>query len=204
VWGAFAGSMVMGGAVLGSLDRGPSPLVGGRSLAPMLAAEAPTSIESIFTAPASLDRDRWDAIVIHHSGKPYGTPSSLAAEHKARNLAGLGYHFVIGNGRGIADGELHVGYRWLGQFPGAHVAGVQQAAMNERSIGVCLVGDGQQGPFSDAQVARLSQLVTALSRELGIPSSRILLHSDVAATADPGRFFPEAALRERLAAAGLE
>lgn len=194
----------MGGAVLGALDRGPTPLVGGRALAPMLAAEAPTAIESIFTAPESLDRDRWDAIVIHHSGKPYGTPSSLAAEHKARNLAGLGYHFVIGNGRGIANGELHVGYRWLGQLPGAHVAGTQQTELNERSIGVCLVGDGEQGPFSDAQVARLSQLVTALSQELEIPSSRILLHSDVAATADPGRFFPEAALRERLAAAGLE
>jgi hypothetical protein len=196
--------MLVGGAVLGSLDRGPSPLVGGRSLAPMLAAEAPTSIESIFTAPGALDRGRWDTVVIHHSGKPYGTPSSLAAEHKARNLAGLGYHFVIGNGRGIADGELHVGYRWLGQLPGAHVAGAQQAELNERAIGICLVGDGEQGPFTEAQVARLSQLVTALSRELGIPTSRVLLHSDVAQTADPGRFFPEAALRERLAAAGLD
>lgn len=196
--------MCTGGAVLGTLDRGPSPLVGGRALAPMIAAEAPTSIESIFTAPETLDSARWDSIVIHHSGKPYGTPSSLAAEHKSRNLAGLGFHFVIGNGRGIADGELHVGYRWLDQLPGAHVAGADQAELNERSIGLCLVGDGEQGPFTDAQIARLAQLVTALSRELGIPGSRVYLHSDLAAAADPGRFFPEAALRERLAAAGVE
>jgi hypothetical protein len=204
VWGAFGASMLSGGALLASLDAGPSPLTGGRALAPMLAADAPTSIESIFTAPDSVDRDRWTSIVIHHSGKPYGTPSSIAAEHKGRNLAGLGYHFVIGNGRGIADGELHVGYRWLDQLPGAHVAGAQQTEYNERSIGVCLVGDGEQGPFTDAQVARLSQLVTTLCRELGLPSDQVLLHRDLAETADPGRFFPEAAVRERLAAAGLE
>ncbi|MFG0286328.1 MAG: peptidoglycan recognition family protein [Phycisphaerales bacterium JB039] len=204
VWSAFGASMLAGGALLASLDRGPSPMVGGRALVPMMASEAPTSIEAIFTAPASLDRDRWNAIVIHHSGKPYGTPSSIAAEHRARNLVGLGFHFVIGNGRGITDGELHVGYRWLDQLPGAHVSGPQQAEYNEHSIGVCVVGDGERGGFTDAQVDRLSQLVEALMRELEIPGSRVLLHSDLAETADPGPFFPEALLRERLAAAGLD
>ena len=66
--------------------------------------------------------------MIHQSGSAYGKPSTIEAEHVAQNLRGLGHHFVIGNGSGMDDGEVHVGYRWLDQLPGAHAAGTEAAA----------------------------------------------------------------------------
>ena len=97
------------------------------------------------------------------------------------------------------DGDIHVGYRWLDQLPGAHTAGPRGDWYNRNSIGICIVGDGRRRGFSDQQVGRLAQLVGELSRRLGIPADHIYLHSDVAKADDPGRFFPEAAFREQLA-----
>jgi N-acetylmuramoyl-L-alanine amidase len=148
-----------------------------------------------------LDRGRWKSIVIHASGSPVGNPASISAGQKAMHLSGLGYQFVIGNGRGMDDGELHVGYRWLDQLSGAHAAGPQADWYNDHSIGICLVGNGDRQPFTDAQVRRLVRLVQTLARELDIPQDRILLHSDLVRADDPGRFFPAAAFREQLAAA---
>ncbi|GIW73653.1 MAG: hypothetical protein KatS3mg103_0175 [Phycisphaerales bacterium] len=118
-------------------------------------------------------------------------------------LAGLGYHFVIGNGRGMADGELHVAERWLRQLPGAHVAGPQSLAYNRDSIGVCLVGDGRLEAFGRAQMDRLVAAVATLARELDIPMDRIVLHEDVSGVVDPGPYFPRERFYQRLAEAGV-
>ena len=120
---------------------------------------------------------------------------------RAMGLAGLGYHFVIGNGVGMSDGEIHVGRRWLDQLPGAHGAGVRGDHYNRTSIGVCLVGNGDRRRFSDAQIQRLAQLTSSLARELGIPADRVLLHSDLSGARSPGAFFPEARFRELIALA---
>ena len=164
-------------------------------------ANAP-GIESIFQRlDTPLADERWQRIVIHHSAAPFGSAETIAAEHTARGLQGLGYHFVIGNGQGSEDGELFVGRRWLEQLPGAHVAGPQAPWNNEHAIGICLVGDGDRRAFTPAQLARLTELVTALGAELEISESQIVLHRDLAPTSSPGRLFPEAALRARLASA---
>jgi hypothetical protein len=200
VWGSLLATMTIAGGLLWALDEGPAPRLDGLALRPLVAAAGPSSIEAVFQTRAPLDRSRWKAIVIHSSGSPVGSPASISADQKARNLAGLGYQFVIGNGRGMDDGEVHVGYRWLDQVPGAHAAGQDADWYNTHSIGICLVGNGDRQPFTDAQVRRLVQVVSALRRELGIPQDKVLLHSDLARTADPGRYFPAAAFREQLAA----
>ncbi len=152
----------------------------------------------------SLDKARWKAIVIHHSGSPGGSPESLDRLHRSWGYASLGYHFVIGNGIDFGDGAIASGPRWLQQAPGAHVAeragnATPDAAwFNEHAIGICLIGNGERRNFTDAQISRLADLVSELQRELEIPDSQIFLHSDLANVASPGRCFPVAAFESSL------
>lgn len=199
VWGALVATMTVLGGTLYALDGKASPHSDGVSLPALLAPAAATSVEAVFRTRTPLDKDRWKAIVIHHSGSPYATPDSLEREARDAGLVGLGYHFVIGNGNGLADGELHVGSRWLRQLPGAHAVGPRGDWYNQHSIGICLVGNGERGRFSEAQMRRLVQLVDALARELGVPRDRVVLHDDMVTNGGPGRFFPAAAFREQLA-----
>jgi N-acetyl-anhydromuramyl-L-alanine amidase AmpD len=165
----------------------------------MVAAAGPTSIEAVFKTRAPIREQRWLSIVVHHSGSSYGTLASIEAQHRAMNLDGLGYHFLIGNGSGLDDGEVHVGYRWLDQLAGAHVAGKKGDFYNRNSIGICLIGDFSRQAPTDRQMWRLTQLVSALSEQLHIPADHIYLHSDIAGVSDPGPFFPEATFRAQLA-----
>ncbi len=191
--------MTVFGAGLSVLtDRGVSALQG-TTLSALTNLTAPSTVESVFRTNAPLERDRWLSIVIHHSGSPAGSPASLDEQHRSRGLAALGYHFVIGNGVGMSDGEIHVGRRWLDQLPGAHVAGPQGDYYNRTSIGICLIGNGDRRRFTNAQIQALAQLTSALARELDIPADRVLLHSDLASTRSPGAFFPEARFRELIA-----
>lgn len=188
------------GGLLLAIESSPSPRVDGRSLAPLVAADGPTDIQSVFSTHAPLQRDRWKSIVIHHSGSPVSSPESIAAEHEARGGRGMGHHFLISNGAGpLDDGELYINFRWYDQLPGFHAAGEQGDWHNRHSISICLVGDGNRRPFTAAQMDRLDQLVGVLTRELGIPADRVHLHSDLAPTADPGRLFAAELFRERLA-----
>lgn len=201
VWGAFMAAMTTVGGLFWVLQGGPAPRLDGLSLPAMVAAAGPSSIEAVFKTRAPIAGQRWQAIVIHHSGSMHGSAATIEAQHRAMNLSGLGYHFVIGNGSGLDDGEVNVGYRWLDQLPGAHVAGPNGDWYNRNSIGICLVGDGRRRPYTEMQMRRLVQLVSALSEQLGIPADKVYLHSDLAQTDDPGRLFPEAAFREQLARA---
>ena len=199
VWGSFAVAMTTVGGLFWVLQGGPAPRLDGLALTPMVAAAGPSSIEAVFKTRAAIQPKRWQAIVIHHSGSLYGTPGTIETQHRAMNINGLGYHFVLGNGSGMEDGEVHVGYRWLDQLPGAHVSGPKGDWYNRNSVGICLVGDGRRRGFSDQQMRRLVQLVSAVAEELQIPADHIYLHSDLTSTEDPGRMFPEAAFREQLA-----
>jgi N-acetyl-anhydromuramyl-L-alanine amidase AmpD len=199
VWGAFLGAMTTVGGFFWMLQGGPAPRLDGLALPAMVAAAGPSSIEAVFRTRTPIESKRWQAIVVHHSGSHYGTPATIEAQHRAANINGLGHHFVIGNGSGLDDGEVRVGYRWLDQLPGAHVAGPQGDWYNRNSISVCLVGDGRRRPYTDQQMRRTVQLVSSLAEQLGIPADRIHLHSDLTQTDDPGRFFPEAAFREQIA-----
>jgi N-acetyl-anhydromuramyl-L-alanine amidase AmpD len=198
VWAAFAGAMTLGCGLLLALESNPVPRSDGLALPPLVAAAPSNSIEAIFRTRSTLEPGRWQAIVVHHSGQTSGSPATISREHEARNLRGLGHHFVIGNGSGMDDGELHVGYRWLDQLPGAHAAGPNGDWYNLNAISICLVGDGNRRPFSDAQMARLNQLIEALARELKIPRSAIVLHSDIAPASDPGVLFSAARFQQSL------
>lgn len=199
VWASLLGAMTAVGGLMYALQGGPAPRLDGLALPAMVAASGPSTIEAVYRTRSPISVDRWQAIVIHHSGSMFATPATLEERARRMGLDGQGYHFVIGNGSGMDDGEVHVGYRWLDQLPGAHVAGERGEWFNRNSIGICLVGDGRRRPFTPEQMRRAVQLASSLSERFNIPAERIYLHRDVTAVDDPGPLFPEAAFREQLA-----
>ncbi len=198
VWASLVLSMTVVGGGLFLIDRGPVAGADGLSLTPLMATAGVSTAEGVLNTRTPLDRARWQAVVIHDSGSPYGTEASLDALARANNLKGLGYHFVIGNGNGLDDGEILVGGRWRNQVPGAHAAGSKADWFNRHSIGICLVGDGNRSRPTQKQMQSLVLLSEALCRELKITSDRVFLHSQIAPTDDPGRLFPEATYRSQL------
>lgn len=204
VWVSLLLSMTGVSGLLLLLEGAPAPRLDGLALSMPVHAQGPAGVEAIFRTRAAIEDDRWEGIIIHHSGLTFGSPASIAAEHEQQGMLGLGHHFIVGNGAGASDGEIHAGFRWLDQLAGAHTAGASADRYNRRYIGVCLVGDGERRPFTDAQLRRLIELVSALQRELNIPAERVRLHRDVAGVSSPGRLFPEAAFRQRLAEIGAQ
>lgn len=198
VWGSLLASMTVVGGLLLVLDKNPAPRADGLSLAPLAAAGSTNSIASIWNTQKPIARNNWSGIVIHHSGSTVGSHVTIEAEHQARKFRGLGHHFVIGNGNGMVNGELNVGYRWLDQLPGAHAGGENGQHHNLHSISICLVGDGNRRGFTAAQMKRLVELVGTLCRELDIPKDKVFLHSEIAPTNDPGSLFPELDFRREL------
>lgn len=193
VWVSFLGAMTVVGGLLLLVDGRPVPRMDGMSLSPLASATTIGVLpgeDPITQTRAPLKKDQWQAIVIHHTGSAVGTPPSITKEHQDHGLQGLGHHFVIGNGNGMDDGQVHIGYRWLDQLPGAHASGDHADWYNLHAISICLVGDGNRQPFTAAQIKQLSSLVESLKKQLGLPDDRVLLHSDIAQVNDPGRLFP--------------
>ncbi len=135
----------------------------------------------------------WRYLVIHHSGAPSGSVESIDAEHRERTdrdgrpWLGIGYHFVIGNGRGMDDGAIAPTFRWRAQLHGAHAG---QAKYNEQGLGICLIGnfDEQAPTLRQEQAAR--QLIGELRRRYAISRSHVLRHMDLKQTACPGKQLP--------------
>ncbi len=198
VLASLIGFMTVVGGLLWLLDGAPAPKTGGVRLPALVAAAGPSSLETVFDLDAPIEPGRWQGIVIHHSASPHGSGETLDREHRAIGLNGLGYHFVIGNGNGASDGELHVARRWLDQASGAHTAGDQGDWYNINTVGICLVGDGDRRDFTPAQIQRLVQTVNELQRRLDIPASQVRLHRELAGTTSPGLRFPAASFREQL------
>ncbi|MEX0702842.1 MAG: peptidoglycan recognition family protein [Planctomycetales bacterium] len=142
--------------------------------------------------PSAAPRD-WKYVVIHHTAAERGSVDSIHETHLQRKDArgkpwlGIGYHFVIGNGQGMPDGEIEPTFRWREQLHGAH-AGVGE--YNQHGIGVVLVGNFEERPPSSAQLAAVKRLVGALRAEYGIPAAKVVGHGDVKATECPGKYFP--------------
>ncbi len=142
-----------------------------------------------------LDRMRvrggWTHVVIHHSGTARGNLEDMDRYHRdhRRMKNGLGYHFVIGNGNGMRDGEIGIGPRWRGQLNGGHLA---SAAQNRYSVGICLIGNFDDARPTVRQMESLRALVRYLQRRCNIPTSQVTTHTriNVRPTRCPGRHFP--------------
>lgn len=163
----------------------------------------------------------WKYIVIHHSATEQGSAASFHRYHLQRGWGGLSYHFVIGNGNGADDGEVQQGFRWRQQISGTHIS-VRAWYYNLFGIGICLVGNFQEGRPTPAQLDSLVTLVRRLMRQHKIPLQNVLGHGMVRRgfldwddrrimwqptarrepRSCPGRLFPWDEFRRRLAAPG--
>lgn len=191
----------------------PEPLVGPaerplprRELPPPVERPSPRAEQPAEAAwiPAKGISRRWRYIVIHHSADNRSTPDGMRAWHLKKGWEGLGYHFVVGNGVGYPDGKVFVGERWTAQKHGAHARSPDYPdnRWNEHGIGICLVGNFQNTPPTSRQLDALANLVAFLCRKCSIPTSQIYTHGDVDRfTACPGKLFPTAQFKRRLAAA---
>lgn len=134
----------------------------------------------------------WRYIVMHHSATEQGDVASIDAVHKRRVDAqgkpwlGIGYHFVIGNGQGLADGKIEPTFRWQKQLAGAHAGA---GAYNTAGIGVCLIGNFESSPPTPRQLAAAKEVVALLATRYKIPPKQIVRHRDVKATECPGKHF---------------
>jgi N-acetyl-anhydromuramyl-L-alanine amidase AmpD len=140
----------------------------------------------------------WTHIIIHHSATDEGDSLLFDKAHLHKGWDGVGYHFIINNGtKGHADGQIEVSPRWLKQVPGAHC---KAGGMNERAIGICLVGNFNTDRPSAKQMRALAELVRKLKEYYRVPVSHIKGHGKVpgAKTDCPGKQFPWDTFSRRL------
>lgn len=146
----------------------------------------PTPTDDNPWKPVAQARD-WTSIVIHHTATDQGSVESIHETHIAKEWLGIGYHFVIGNGNGMGDGEIEPTFRWREQLHGAH-AGTDE--YNQHGIGIALIGNFDEQPPTADQLAAVKRLVAVLKSEYHIDSEHVIGHGEVKATACPGKLFP--------------
>jgi hypothetical protein len=176
--------------------------------------EAPPLIPQQDLAATSLPEDLppgvesrvWKHIVLHHTASDRGDVESIHEAHlqnkdkSGKPWLGIGYHFVVGNGNGMPDGEVEATFRWRQQMHGAH-AGVSD--YNQHGIGIVLVGNFETQPPSPAQQEAVEGLVNRLARSYEISAGQVIGHGDVKATDCPGKFFPLSDLQQLVASRSL-
>jgi N-acetylmuramoyl-L-alanine amidase len=144
------------------------------------------------------------SIFVHCSASPWGDALIFDEWHKKRGWKGIGYHYVILNGRPYADvtywdfldGQIEPG-RHLNDDPifsadeiGAHVAG-----RNPDSIGICLVG---RDKFTNDQLETARDLLSELIQHFDLTVSDVLGHYEDPHTEKTCPNIPCSALRDYL------
>lgn len=119
-------------------------------------------------------------LVIHHSVTNHeATPDDIALIHKNKGWGGIGYHFVI-----TKDGMVY----YVGDIGTARA---NVADMNEKVIGICMVGDFTRHLPSDEQIASTHLLCKFfLFSAPSIPNVKdwndVVGHKELSSTACPG------------------
>jgi hypothetical protein len=117
-------------------------------------------------------------LVIHHTVTSHdATPDDIALLHKARGWGGIGYHFLI-----TKDGKV-----WYVGDIGTARANVLN--MNEKVIGISLIGDFTQYLPSDQQIMSAHKLCQFLIDVPSVPVNnwdQVVGHKELQATQCPG------------------
>ena len=120
----------------------------------------------------------WKYIVIHHSATNAGSVKAFHKFHTRQGYGGIAYHFVIGNGNGMKDGEVKETFRWRQKIAGTHVS-VNSWEHNVFGIGVCLVGNLENKSPTTAQMKALKKLISKLKNTYHIEDENIIGHKHV-------------------------
>ncbi len=134
-------------------------------------------------------------VVMHCSASEFGNVALIDKWHKERGMKGIGYHFVIENGKPAAhqvdrarDGMVSVGRKLdddnyiRPDEVGAHTLGY-----NARSIGICLIGVKD---FTTNQIQAARMLVYDLIHKHDIPLANVLGHCETESGKAEGKTCP--------------
>ena len=164
-------SMTVGAVVLMVLSHNP-PSAGPFCLSTYYRL---VSVDSAMRSQACQARDRWDRIEIFFSGTRSGSLDQVAATEGQARAADLNCHFVLCNGNGGADGAIEATEKWQKQWSSRSGPTWQGS---QRTIRICLVGDGASARPTDYQLKRLEMLLEALCRKFNIPAESVYLPHD--------------------------
>jgi hypothetical protein len=165
--------MALTAGTLRLLEPGAVPPIAGVTLLSIERTPTERPEDKLF-GTAEPTRD-WRAIVIHDSRTPSGSYDSIDKAHRKIGKEGCGYHVVVNNGTGEDDGRIELGYRWKYQQAGDYLTGPNSGWYHQNAIGICIVGDAQQQPFTDAQLRELTWLTRQLQQRYGIPAEYVFI-----------------------------
>jgi N-acetyl-anhydromuramyl-L-alanine amidase AmpD len=94
----------------------------------------------------------------------------------------------------MGDGEIEPTFRWRQQLQGAHAG---EDEHNQHGIGIAVVGNFESGAPSAAQIAAVRRLTHVLRVRYDIQPTNIIRHSEIKATACPGKYFPMDEIAQR-------
>lgn len=134
-----------------------------------------------------------DRIVVHHSATADGQTFSWGAIRKyhvgTNGWLDIGYH---GGVELVGDHyEAMFGRDW--GMDGAHTLG-----QNERALGICFVGNFDDAPCPDAQLAVGAMVLRTWMALYGIPATEIYPHNVFQNKSCPGKRFDMARLKGML------
>ena len=138
---------------------------------------------------------RWKHIVIHHSGGNYGNIEFLQKVHRERQprdpIDAIPYHYIIGNGNGMKEGEIASDWRKNYSIWGTHLSS-RNTYKNFTGIGICLIGNFEETTVPKKQFDAVVSLTKSLMHEYAIPVSNVNGHGYIEGerTKCPGKRFP--------------
>ena len=129
-------------------------------------------------------------IVVHHTASGDVSAETVHGWHsRNRNWGGIGYHYLIRQNGAIERGRPE------------HTRGVHAPGANTNGIAIALAGNFETHTMAAIQLSALIWLIRDIrSRHPHWRNLPVVGHSEVSATACPGRLFPWVELRRRLAA----
>lgn len=131
-------------------------------------------------------------IALHTSDSKWGDVDVIRDWHKERGWSDIGYHYVILNGfeKGFkgktrnkyTDGAIREGRP-------IHLDGAHVPELNDKSIGVCLIG--KDGEYTDKQLASCRALVVYLMDKYLVPVDKVVGHYETKSGKRQGKTCPD-------------
>ena len=149
-------------------------------------------LPQLYFSEPLVPRKKTELIVVHHAAMPLTTTrEDIQDLHLTNGWAGIGYHKLV-----FADGKMAEGRPE--NVVGAHALGV-----NQRSLGIVLVGDFSKERPPLAQLQGAAALTRELMKKYHISLENVKPHRAVTAGTDcPGAAFPWQEFVNLIAAAG--
>ncbi|MEM1109038.1 MAG: peptidoglycan recognition family protein [Planctomycetota bacterium] len=200
VLGSLVVGMTLTAGLLRVLEPGAVPPIAGVTLMSIERNAAERPEDKLFNT--STPAHEWRAIVIHDSRTLMGSYDAIDKAHRKAGKDGCGYHLVVNNGTGDDDGRIELGYRWKFQESGDYLVGANAPWYHQNAIGICVVGDADEQPFTDAQTRELTWLVRQLQQKHDIPAEYVFVDMGQDAQS-PAQFFSGPRFRSQLLGGSL-